>query len=486
MTYGHLDVRSRQLAGWLRRNLGLRPNDRVGLAPANDLASIVAVFAVLRYGCAMLLVNPSDPPGRLQALTEALGVRTLLHSRSVVLGAVPGTRCLPEWSELGDETVDSCDIDPLGDALYFGTSGSTAVSKVVAQSHYNIAVNAYALRVHHSVRPGDRILGCLPIYHVNGLHFSVLGTFVAGAHLVLAPSFHPLTYPRILEQYRPRIASVVPAILEALLDTWRSPSVPSEFEYFVSAAAPLPAATALSAARRFGTKVLQGYGLTETTNFSTTMPADLPADAYARLTYHADIPSIGVPLYGNEVAVLGPDGRAMPPGEVGEICVRGHSVMSRYEGNVAATDEAFRGGWFHSQDLGFAVSDEPSRRSVFFVTGRTKNIAKVCGESVSLDEMERLLRALPFVRDAACAALPHRLLGEEIVAVVVFGANGGEAEVRGALCAAFAPSVVPRRIVRSEAIPRTLTGKVLRPQLAQMLAVQFESAGNPSSLPSVN
>jgi acyl-coenzyme A synthetase/AMP-(fatty) acid ligase len=99
-----------------------------------------------------------------------------------------------------------------------------------------------------------------------------------------------------------------------------------------------------------------------------------------------------------------------------------------------------------------------------------KNIAKVRGETVSLDEMERVLRALPYVRDAACVSVPHRFFGEEIIAAVVFPEGADPPDPRDHLRSTFAPTALPSRIVRLDAIPRTATGKVLRPVLAQKLA----------------
>jgi acyl-CoA synthetase (AMP-forming)/AMP-acid ligase II len=361
-------------------------------------------------------------------------------------------------------------VEPSADALFFGTSGSTAVSKLVAQSHANIAVNAEAVRRHHGLGRGDRMLGCLPIHHVNGLHFTIFATLASGAEAVLAHSFDPFGYPELIERFRPRLASVVPSILEALLATWRRPHVPDDFAYFVSAAAPLQTRTARAVAVTLGARVLQGYGLTETTNFSTAVPNDLPREVDRRLAYDADIPSIGTALYGNEVAVLRPDGEAADPGEVGEICMRGWNVMNRYAGNDEATREAFRHGWFHSQDLGFFVDDGDTGRRFFYISGRAKNIAKVRGESVSLEEMDRVLLALPQVWDAACVSIPHRLLGEEVVATVVCEPDLSDLDLQTALRAVFAPSVVPGRIVRLPAIPRTPTGKIRRGELAERVA----------------
>ena len=472
LSYRELDFLSRRLACWLRRELRVRSGDVLALLPANDVPSVVAIFGLLRSGCSVLLLNPSDPEGRLRQQTEAIRAKAVLRVDAVPAELLPDSILAPDATALDEESITDTDarIEPLADALFFGTSGSTAASKLVAQSHYNVAVNADAVRRHHGLRRGDRLLGCLPIHHVNGLHFTIFATLASGAHAILAHAFDPLGYPRLIEQFRPRIASVVPSILEALLGTWRQPVFPSEFDYFVSAAAPLTARTAREVAHKMNVRVLQAYGLSETTNFSTTLPTDLSQEAYQRLMLDAEIPSIGTAFYGNEVAVLTADGDHAAPGEIGEICVRGHNVMTRYAGNAAGTAKAFGDGWFHSQDLGLEIEDGESGTSFFVVTGRSKNIAKVRGETVSLDEMDRVLRALPQVQDAACISVPHRFLGEEILAAVVLSQDAQRTDLRTHLGAAFAPTTLPRRIVKLGAIPRTATGKILRAELAQELA----------------
>lgn len=476
LSYGELDLFSRRLGGWLRHELQLAPQDTIALIPLNDAASVVAIFGVLRAGCALLLLSPADPPARLREQIKALNAKAVLRSPGFASDVLSEALAVPLGSSLPDDFANDADapIEPLSDALFFGTSGSTAASKLVAQSHYNAAVNAYAVCRHHSLVRGDRLLGCLPIHHVNGLHFTLFATAAAGAHVILAHAFDPFSYPKILEAYKPRIASVVPSVLEALLGAWRRPALPAGFDYFVSAAAPLSARTAQTVSRKMGVRILQGYGLTETTNFSTTMPADVTAELYDRMIASAEIPSIGTEFYGNEVAVLRTNGEHAAAGETGEICMRGHNVMMRYAGNEAATREAFRGGWFHSQDLGHETYDEASGRTFFVITGRTKNIAKVAGETVSLDEMERFLRRLPQIEDAACATLPHRFLGEEIVAAVVAPQGADDAQLRLELRSAFSAAALPRRILRLKAIPRTPTGKIRRVELASELAALIQ------------
>jgi acyl-CoA synthetase (AMP-forming)/AMP-acid ligase II len=476
VSYGEFDALTRRSASWLRTTLRVRPGEVLALVARNNLASLVAILGLLRTGGAVLLLPHSDPVGRWRQQVDALGATAILCAPDPGEEPDPGTIAAPEPAALPDRPIGAAEawLDPASDALFFGTSGSTASAKLVAQSHHNAMVNADAVRRHHGLRAGERILGCLPVHHVNGLHFTFFGALHSGAHLMLAPAFDPFEYPQLLRRFQPRLASVVPSILEALLETWRKPALPTGFHYFVSAAAPLSAATARRLGQGMGARVLQGYGLTETTNFATAMPRDISDDLYRRLALEADIPSVGVPVPGNEVSILRPDGAPADPGEAGEICVRGRNVMTRYAGNPTETAAAFRFGWFHTQDIGYQIADRETGKRFVVITGRTKNIAKIAGETVSLEEMERLLCAVPQVRDAACVSVPNRLLGEEIVAVVVY-ASDDRPELYAYLRTAFALAALPSRIVRMDAIPRTATGKIRRPELAEQLAGRAEA-----------
>ncbi|GAA1976421.1 class I adenylate-forming enzyme family protein [Kitasatospora viridis] len=475
LSFRELDVRSQALADWLAREVGVRPGDVCGLLPVNDVPSVVAVFALLRSGCPILVLNPHDPPQRLAEQTAALGAGFVFRGPKApdpgVGSIIRLPDRLPEAAGTGTARPGSGRLPgPEADALFFGTSGSTAASKLVAQTHANAAVNAYAVGRHHALRPGDRLLGCLPIHHVNGMHFTLFATLAAGAHAVLAESFSPFTYADIISEYRPRLASVVPSILESLLEARPRPQLPAEFEYFVSAAAPLATTTVQNVFTRLNARVLQGYGLTETTNFSTTMPRQLHESDYRALTLDSEIPPVGHALHGSEIAVLDPDGTPVPAGEVGEICMRGYNVMSRYVGNPAATDEAFANGWFHSGDLGFIGPDGTPGQGLLTITGRKKNIAKVGGESVSLEELERALLSFPPVRDAGCATMPDRRRGEMVVAAVVVSGELSEKSLLDHLRTRLSPAALPRTITRLEQIPRTATGKIRRSELADVLA----------------
>jgi long-chain acyl-CoA synthetase len=469
LSYGELDGLSHRFIGWLNREFQLQAGDIIGLLPRNDLESVLTIISVLRSEFKLMMLDASSPLARLIEQVDSVKCKLVLKSPRLTSEVFPDARNVPSLSAVRNLKESKCAIenDPYTDAIYFATSGSTAASKIVSQCLFNAHVNAQALKLHHHLRPESRFLGCLPIHHVNGFHFSVLAQLYAGAHSIIAETFNPFQFPGLIKKFRPHIASVVPSILEVLSEIWRQQTVPDDFEYFVSAAAPLSQRTASNVRVRVGAQVLQGYGLTETTNFSTTMPRDLSRTN--QLLSHNEIPSVGVALFGNEIQILRPDGSHASPGEVGEICMRGHNVMTGYYGNTKDTSIAFRDGWFHSGDLGLALFNSELGKDFYFITGRVKNIAKVRGEAVSLDEMDRFLKKLPYISDAACIAIPTPLIGEEIVAAIVLNRSVTDSEIRMDLAEKFSAVALPKMFIRRETIPRTPTGKILRPELVTIL-----------------
>lgn len=469
LTYGELEKRSRRLAASLVAAAG--PGTTVGLIPGNDLPSVVALFAALRAQTPCLILNPNDPVRRLRSILEHHSVGTCLRSPHAGAHTAPVADVIP-WDTDGAHTDADTPPDPADaqsascPALLFGTSGSTAASKVVVQPHRALTSNAEAVAELHRLDPASTLMGGLPIYHVNGVHFSLIASLHAGAHLILPQEISPFTYRGLLDAHRPNLASVVPTVLEGLLAAGRGWRPPGSLRYFVSAAAPLTASIIARVWNAFGVRVLQGYGLTETSNFSTTVPADLPDEVYRAVAVDAEIPSVGVAVPGNEVEILSADGAVLGERERGEICMRGHNVMQGYAGRPDLTAEAFAGGWFHSGDLGYWAAAADGRR-YFYITGRSKNIAKVRGETVSLEEIERALLSIDAVTDAGCVALPHPTWGEQIVALVA--TREELAGIRAELAGLVPPGAMPARWYVLDEIPRTATGKLQRPRLAELV-----------------
>lgn len=469
LTFGQVHAHALRIASWLVAEHSVGPGSAVAVLPRNNARSVALVLGVLRAGAIAFLIDPDERIERLRELLSALPVAAVLGADPAPSTATCGVLDVPDPGALPDNPAPVAVYAHRGASLYFGTSGSTATSKIVAQPRYSVAVNAEAVTRHHGLAPGVRILGCLPIHHVNGLNFSIFATLWSGCEAVLVQAPRPDLLHQAITTAHPDLVSVVPTTLDLLVLSdleIRSPKL----RYFLSAAAPLSARTARAVWERFAVPVVQGYGLTEAVNFSVTMPTDLSADTYRRAVLEAPVPAIGAALFGNDVAVLRPDGTVADLDERGEICVRGHNVMLEYVDNPEATLAAFEHGWLHTGDLGVRTRVRGLDAPMFIVNGREKNVAMVMGVSVSLEELERRIREVPGVEDAACVAVADQLRGETIVAAVVTPSTIKPATYRQHLDLYFSPMVLPSRWLTVPAIPRTATGKIVRHAMTELLA----------------
>jgi long-chain acyl-CoA synthetase len=465
--------RSALLAEW-----GLKQGERVGILGENSIDFVLAVLAALESGAVTAPLSPCDPKARIAGRAEFANVRFLLHDSALseaaeacatveracsleVFGALSSAREVDRMLPLSK---------PTDGALIFFTSGTTGNPKAVVQSHYSVARNAWSLKQHHRIGPGQRLLCVLPLHHVNGLEFTVFAALLGGGHTFITP-FHGLTFWETVRERRIHIASLVPNLLQLLGER---PSLrgkgPLSLQYAVSAAAPLSTGVAQRAWDALNLRVVQGYGLSEVTNFSCLMPANLPDIEYEKWMLRGRRTSVGPALTGQEVQVANASGFARPA-EEGEIVIRGCCVMSGYLHNPEATQAAFEGDWFHTGDLGYFLEDE-FRRKFIHVSGRIREIAKRSGAMVNLLELDEVLAAIPGISDAASASFPNRWVDEEIAAVVVrqAGAQLSEHDIIEQCRRRLPFSDVPKAIAFVDQVPRTPAGKVKRIDIAGQFA----------------
>ena len=369
LTFGEAWHRTRMRAGALSR-AGLGPSSRLALAPRNDLESVLTALGALTLGAHVWMINPDDPTERLRRQLEA-------RRPDLVLGDVSGAATLPAVKEAyADAPVVLEGSEP---AFLFNTSGSTGVPKAVLQSHAAAMANARSFNARHGVVPGRMVLGFLPIHHVNAVHTNLLATLHAGAECFLLRPDSLLRLHRWIESSDPYLVSLVPSAAEALLTSWRRPRVPDRLHHVLSAAAPLAAGTARSFQSQFGRRIVQGYGLSETMNFSTTVPIDLTPETYAELALDTERPSIGPAIAEVEVEVRDAAGVAVADGVIGELHVRGPHLMNGYDDDPRATAEVLVDGWFATGDVGYQRHHDGAG-VCFYLTGRAKNVAKVRGD----------------------------------------------------------------------------------------------------------
>jgi acyl-CoA synthetase (AMP-forming)/AMP-acid ligase II len=257
------------------------------------------------------------------------------------------------------------------------------------------------------VKPEDRLLVIMPIFHANALSNQVVVPFLAGASIVLARRFMSEEFWPMVAHYRPTYFTAVPTILSRLLEEPEPPPMAnrSSLRFARTGAAPLSVEVQRQFEERFELPVIVSYGLTEATCTVTMNPPTLEG---------RKLGSVGIPLDGLDVRVLGSDGAEQPVGTVGEIATKGPSVMLGYLGLPKETAEAIPDGWLRTGDLGYLDRD-----GFLFLTDRKKDLIIRGGENISPKEVEEVLYAHPLVAEAAVVGLLDPVYGEQVGAFVV-------------------------------------------------------------------
>lgn len=457
LTFAEAEAAARRSAARLIAEHDVAPGSLIALRPRNDAASVIEFLGAQFAGCGVLMLDPGISERHRTTIARTHGACLILDAGAPAQPVSVGTI----------DTAVAGSLDAT--AVVFNTSGSTSVPKAVALPHSAVMANAASFTAHHGLSSIDRILTCLPIHHSNAVNTCLISPLVSGGHSILVPPDGLLDLPRSIMECEPTILSVVPSLLDVLAKIWRYPRAPATLRYVLTAAAPLTAMTVERVRDRIGIRVVQAYGLTETVNFSTTIPVDLSPEDYVDLMVRTATPSVGVALPGVEVTVRDGDGRLLPPGVTGEVCMAGAALMRGYVGDPTATAKVLRDGHFRSGDLGH-FERHASIGDLLFLSGRIKNIVKVRGEQVSFEEVEHALRALAGVLDAGCVAVPDVRDGERVVAAIC--ADGASPrELMARMAAEWPRRMVPKDIVIVDEIPRTATGKIVRTELRRRLGL---------------
>ena len=394
----------------------------------------------------MLLTAPAFLEEARKAAQQAGGCEVF------VLGDADGAASFSEL--LGDpEAAPEVAIDPMVDiAAIPYSSGTTGVSKGVMLSHRNLVANMTQSEPLLAVSPEDVLIAVLPFFHVYGMCIIMNLGLLAGATLVTMPRFELEQFLDLLERHRVTHAYVVPPIALALA---KHPAVEgrdlSALRHILCGAAPLGADLAEDVAERIGCTVSQGYGMTETSPVTHLVP---PLSAVQKPG------SIGAPIPGTECRLIDPDtGQDAPPGERGELWMRGPQVMQGYLNNPQATAAMIDDdGWLHSGDV--AIIDEDGW---FTIVDRVKELIKYKGFQVAPAELEAILITHPGVADCAVIGVPDDEAGELPKAFVVPASDDLDTD---ALTAFLAEQVAPHKRIRAielvDEIPRSPSGKILR------------------------
>jgi len=288
--------------------------------------------------------------------------------------------------------------------------------------------------------------------------------------------FDPFAWGEVLRVEAVTLTSVVPTLLQPLLQIGvRAEKIPKLRAVLVSSA-PLTASLARAFEEKTKLRLLQGWGLSEYTNFACCLPADLAEEERRRLLHGGELTCIGSPLPGTEVKVVGPDGATLAADQRGELCVRGHSTMLSYFRDEAATAATLDAdGWLRTGDEGFFQSEEASAgKPAFFITGRIKETIIRDGDKFSPLAIERrIVTEVPEIEGRLVAlGFPHDLHGEEIGLYIENEELGDELRARLTKVVGEMPLDARPKVVLYGAtpIPRTHTGKIQRRKLHAVFA----------------
>ena len=486
------------LARRMLEEWGLRKGDRVAIAMRNYPEWSMIFWATVAVGAVSVPLNAWWKGEEFEYGLKDSGVHAALLRRGACLGAGAVSRrarpagggggALRGRARAGLRALRGCGrnagpgrhapdvaLDPDDEATIFYTSGTTGKPKGALGTHRNVCSNLVSLafsQARGALRsgsqfppPGDRPqqaqLISVPFFHATGCHSILVGNTALGGKLVMMYKWDPERALELIERERLTsfggVPSMVWQVLEAPSFSRRDLSSVVSVGYGGAPAAPELVRRIKQA---FPTvSAGNGYGLTETSSVTTF---NLGED------YVRKPESVGMPVPVCEVKAVDEGGKEVPGGEVGELWIKGPNVVKGYWNKPEATAQTFTDGWLHSGDLG-RVDDE----GFVYIVDRTKDMLIRGGENIYCVEVESVLYDHPDVMDAAVVGIPHRVLGEEVAAVVQLtpGSTLTPEALRDHVAARLAAFKVPARIeLRSDPLPRNPSGKILKRELKQAMA----------------
>jgi len=466
LNYAALNEGSARMAGVLKA-AGIGPGDRVGVMLPNVPYFPVAYFGALRMGAVVVPMNVLLKGREVKYYLEDSGATALIAWHDFAEAAEEGSRELDvetivvrpgEFEQLlggaepARELVDRAESDT---AVILYTSGTTGSPKGAELTHANLLINCQVVTdTLIEITQDDRLLGALPLFHSFGQTCTMNAATYARATVSMIPRFDPVKALEILERDEITIFEGVPTMYTAML------AVPDRERYdtsnlrvCISGGASLPVETLRAFEQAFGCKILEGYGLSETS----------PVASFNHPDKERKPGSIGTPIQGVEMKLVDDDGNDSPEGDVGEIAIRGHNVMKGYWQRAEATaDSIDSDGWFKTGDMA-KVDDD----GYYFIVDRKKDLIIRGGYNVYPREIEEVLYAHPAVMEAAVIAIAHDELGEEVGAAIVLkaGEDASTDDIREYCKAEVAAYKYPRHVWFTDELPKGPTGKILKREI---------------------
>ncbi len=494
-----VDRMSAALAAGLAQQLDVGKGDRVLVQLQNVPGFLLAMLAIWRLGAVMVPVNPMYKQRELEGLLRDSGARVLVQHEALFpdagrpaadgVGGVQvvtvseldfvtdpperlfrgvtqqrheGSADLMELLQANDgQRPEAVDLSPDDVAFLVYTSGTTGPPKGAMNTHRNVVSECHIYRLWAHLTPEDSCLAIAPLFHVTGLIAHLGIALLVPMPLVLGYRFDAPVMAELAERYGTTwtIGSIT-AFIALMNDPEASARNLSALTKIGSGGAPIAPSTVEQFEKQFGAYIHNVYGLTETTSPSHAVPMGqrAPVDP------NSGALSIGIPVCGYAVRIVGEDRQELPVGEVGEIAIEGPGVVPGYWNKPEETQKALPGGRLHTGDVGFMDA-----QGWFYIVDRQKDMIVASGYKVWPREVEDVLYQHPAVREAGVVGVADPYRGETVKAFVSLkpGTSATPEELIGFCKQRMAAYKYPRVVELLDEIPKTATGKILRRELRE-------------------
>ncbi len=490
------------VASLLQHQHGLQVGDSVGLHLENAPEILIFHLACWLIGCQTVPLDlKRDDDERKQYKLELTDCNLVVISDTEagrqeidsLTQLMPDLKLLPMSAEMRQQLVSETkqeanyQEDPHHTGLILFTSGTTNLPKGVQLSVANLLLNAEGIKEWLEITEEDRFHIVLPLHHINSTTMS-LATLLAGGTIILSSRYSKSNFWRVMAEQRCTLSSIVPTICFDMLSEGENfakyQDQLSQVTRIQIGSAPVTSTDAVKFVDRYGIRLVQGYGSTETAlRVAGNRFSDLNDEQYRELV---KANAIGRELKWNNLAILKTDGSEAAADEGGEICIRGPIVTKGYLANDQANEEAFIDGWFHSGDVGYWR--DLLGEKTFFISGRQKEIIIKGGVNISPLMIEHaILENYPEVSTCFAAGCPDQRYGEEIGLVVAFDDTvdqGTQDQVLQQLKQDAQQSKIkgvaeyesPKYIFSAplDSLPKTSTGKIQRVKIKEYFQSIFE------------
>ncbi|MEL7499892.1 MAG: AMP-binding protein [Planctomycetota bacterium] len=465
--------------------LGIKTGDRVALMLPNSPAFPIWYYAALRIGAIAVSVSTRLAFSEVDFVISDCGAKVLVASQSatgsssfsddtikschqVIVDDASGRSTEPDLPEASWDATNSgnewISLKPDDPALILYTSGTTGFPKGATLSHNNVRSNVHAFNHLCNMRPDDRVLLAVPLFHCFGQNALLNSVLNVGGTIILQQRFDLNESKRLITDNQVTQLYGVPMMFSLFLDSCSTDDLAS-VNYCFSAAATLPIQVSKRWQETFGLPIFEGYGLTETSPFATYNH---------RIKFLSG--SIGMPIDSVEIKIVDTEtNEVCPPGVLGEIAIRGPNVMLGYWNRPEETKQAIRDGWFHSGDIG-----RLDESGYLYIVDRVKDMITIGGLKVFPAEVERVLLDHPAVSEAAVIGIPDSVFGEQVVSFLTPANDNisGEslASIQQHAKNHLGNYKLPKSFWVVDELPRNPSGKVLKTRLREMAATRGQEA----------